>query len=122
MHPALPIIAMLGGFQMGRKIKTEFNGTGEAELAAIQLHEAGIPLLSRGVEPVYVEDVQERTAQADHMPPIGSYRTLFSAEPQDAVPHDAGGSVLLTVEVDGLHIDQTERILRNNRGMKIKRL
>lgn len=107
---------------MGRKIKTEFNGTDEAELAAIQLREAGIQLLSRGVEPVYVEDVQNLASQAGHMPPIGSYRTLFSAEPQDALPHDVGGSVLLTVEVDGLHMDQTERILRNNRGMKIKRL
>ena len=122
MHPALPIIAVLGGFQMGRKIRTEFNGTDEAELAAIQLHEAGIPLISRGVVPVYVEDVQDLTSQAGHMPLIGSYRTLFSAAPRDEAPQDAGRSVQLTVEVDGRHMDQAERILRNNRGMKIKRL
>lgn len=109
---------------MGKRIQMEFSGMDEAELAAWQLSSAGIRMLSRGVQPVYIavqgQDIlSERTVPA---PVLGSYRTLFAGEQLQSAKPDVGGSVKLTVEVEESQLAEAERILRSQRGLKMTRL
>lgn len=113
---------------MGKKIRAVFNGTDEAELAAIQVGAAGVPILSRELERLYVsgESMSDYELMNSVDLPAGSYRTLFSMHDGDGSGRDmddfisdAGGSVALTIEVEPSRLRDARRILRNNRGREI---
>ena len=102
------------------RIRAIFNSTDEAELAAIRLSEAGIPLLRRDTGRVYIlGDPPPPEAAA---PELGSYPTMFGmAEPGgDPFFHrDAGGSVALTVALKHSDVPAAMQVLRCAHGREM---
>ena len=113
---------------MGKRIRTVFNGTDVAELAAIQVGAAGVPILSRELERIYVsgESMSDYALMNSVDLPTGSYRTLFSmhngdgsGRDMDGFVSDAGGSVALVIEVEASRVRDAKRVLRNLGGREI---
>lgn len=113
---------------MRQRVRAVFNGTDEAELAAIQVGEVGVPILSRELERIYIsgETMPDYTLMNNVDLPTGSYRTLFSMHIGDGSGRDmgrsvsdVGGSVALIIEVEAVRVSDARRVLRNLGGREI---
>lgn len=102
------------------RIRAIFNSTDEAELAAIRLSAAGIPLLRRDTGRVYIlGDSPPPEAAA---PELGSYPTMFDMAEPGGDPFrrmDAGGSVALTVVLEHRDTPAAMQILRCAHGREM---
>ncbi|MBR5519792.1 MAG: hypothetical protein IKU55_03650 [Clostridia bacterium] len=103
---------------MQTEIRAIFDGTDAAELAAIRVGNAGVEILERRLERVFICDNEARFGLTHGVDlPIGSFKTLFSPDGRfSPQPLDAGGSVALTLVVDERDGAETARALRNRGG------
>ena len=101
------------------RIRAIFNSTDEAELAAIRLSEAGIPLLRRDTGRVYVLGAPPPEAAS---PELGSYPTIFNMVEPDGEPRrrrDTGGSVALTIALEHHNVPAAMQVLRCAHGREL---